>query len=106
MLTRELLISDFRKILDDCGQLITINDIELLAIVKDEGEQMLGESDARQDLMQSVAIMELQFVFDDFAQLPRIGSDLTIDGEPWTVSNRWKLGRGTRLKLQVYQERV
>ena len=106
MLTREMMISDFRVILNERGELKTINGTELLALVKDEGTEMLSDGDSRQSMRESISIMELQFVFDDFPHLPRIGSDLTIDDEMWTVSSRRKLGRGTRLKLQVYQEQV
>lgn len=106
MLSREDMISDFRVILDDAGQQITINDTELLAIVKDSGTEMLGTDDDRQGLGGAVSVMELQFVWDDFPHLPRLGADLTINGETWTVNNRWKLGNGTRLKLQVYQEQM
>lgn len=104
MLTRELLISDFRASLDDVGQLITINGTELLAVVKDGGTEMLSDGDARQNLGGSASIMELRFIADDWPHLPKIGADLTINDEAWTVNNRWKLCRGTTLKLQVFQE--
>ena len=104
MLSREQMISDFRAILDDVGQLITINDTELLAIVKDGGTEMLSDGDERQGLGGSVSIMELRFIADDWPHLPKIGSDLTINGEAWTVNNRWKLCLGTTLKLQLFQE--
>lgn len=88
MLTPELMISDFKAILDDCGQQVTINDTQLLAVIKDGGTEMLGETDERSDLGIALSVMELRFLWEDFPHLPRIGADLTIDGELWVVSNR------------------
>jgi len=103
---REQMVKDFRAILNDCGQQVVLNSTELLAVVKDCGTEPLDAEDDRSGIGGCAAVMELRLLWDEFPHRPRINSDLTIDGELWTVAASWKLCMGTQLKLRVYQEQM